>query len=90
MLQAALFEIMDIRLAHESVAPRKQTRKEEIMARFILEVCRYFQKERQVSFYAKKLWELSHSTSAQPTSGLSNSLANAPGQTTRSTHSCRI
>lgn len=55
MLQAALFEIMDIRLAHESVAPRKQTRKEEIMARFILEVCRYFQKERQVSFYAKKL-----------------------------------
>lgn len=55
MLQAALFEIMDIRLAHESMVPRRQTRKEEIMARFILEVCRHFQRERQVSFYAKML-----------------------------------
>lgn len=55
LLQAALFEIMDIRIAHESMIPRRQTRKEEIMARFILEVCRHFQSERQVSFYAKKL-----------------------------------
>lgn len=55
MLQAALFEIMDIRMAHSQKAPRPHTRKEEIMARFILEVCKHFQRERQVSFYAKNL-----------------------------------
>lgn len=55
LLQAALFEIMDIRIAHENMEPGRQTRKEEIMARFILEVCRHFQRERQVSFYAKKM-----------------------------------
>lgn len=55
MLQAALYEIMDIQMAHSGLTRRKQTRKEEIMARFILEVCKHFQNERQVSFYAKKL-----------------------------------
>ncbi len=55
LLQAALFEIMDIRIAHENMEPRHQTRKEEIVAKFIFEVCRNFQRERQVSFYAKKL-----------------------------------
>lgn len=55
MLQAALFEIMDIRLAHSEKMPQHHTRREEIMGRFIIEVCRHFQRERQVSFYAKKL-----------------------------------
>lgn len=55
MLQAALFEIMDIRMAHSDTKPAQHTRKEEIMARFILEVCKNFQRERQVSFYAKML-----------------------------------
>ncbi|MCM1319529.1 MAG: helix-turn-helix domain-containing protein [Muribaculaceae bacterium] len=55
MLQAALYEIMDIRMAHTEVRQAQHSRKEEIMARFILEVCRHFQSERQVSFYAKIL-----------------------------------
>ncbi|MCM1005457.1 MAG: helix-turn-helix domain-containing protein [Prevotella sp.] len=55
LLQAALFEIMDIRMMHSQTMPAQHTRKEEIMARFILEVCKHFQTERQVSFYAKNL-----------------------------------
>lgn len=55
MLQAALFEIMDIRIAHTNVMPQKHTRREEIMARFILSVCNHFHDERQVGFYAKEL-----------------------------------
>lgn len=55
LLQAALFEIMDIRMAHFHTLPRYHTRKEEMMARFIIEVCKHFRTERQVSFYAKNL-----------------------------------
>lgn len=55
MLQAALFEIMDIRIAHADMAPGRQSRKEEIMGHFILEVVKHFQQERQVSYYAQKL-----------------------------------
>lgn len=56
LLRAALYEVMDIRMAHtEDIMPRHHTRKEEIMARFILEVCQHFHTERQVSYYANKL-----------------------------------
>ena len=55
MLQAALYEIMDIRLSHLSEIPAKHTRKEEIMGRFLVEVCKNFRSERQVGFYAKNL-----------------------------------
>ncbi len=55
MLQAALFEMMDIRLAREDAAGITHTRKEEIMARFILSVTENFRTERQVGFYAKQL-----------------------------------
>lgn len=55
MLQAALFEMMDIRLAREDASQIIRTRKEEIMARFILSVTDNFRQERQVAFYAKQL-----------------------------------
>jgi len=55
MLQAALFEMMDIRLARADAAGITHSRKEEIMARFILSVCENFKHERQVAFYAKQL-----------------------------------
>ena len=55
MLQAALFEMMDIRLAREDASHITRTRKEEIMARFILSVTGNFRRERQVAFYAKQL-----------------------------------
>lgn len=55
MLQAALFEMMDIRMVRESAEGIVHTRKEEIMARFILSVNENFRRERQVVFYAKQL-----------------------------------
>jgi len=55
MLQAALFEMMDIRLTREDEAGITHTRKEEIMARFLISVSANFRTERQVSFYAKAL-----------------------------------
>lgn len=55
MLQAALFEMMDIRLAREDAEGVTHSRKEEIAARFILSVTENFRRERQVAFYAKQL-----------------------------------
>lgn len=56
LLQAALYEMMDINLkSKENVQESVRTRKEEIMARFILAVSQDFRTERQVAFYANKL-----------------------------------
>lgn len=55
MLQAALFEMMDIRLAREDAEGVTHSRKEEIVARFILSVTENFRRERQVAYYAKLL-----------------------------------
>ena len=55
MLQAALYEMMDVRMSHFELQEQKQSRKEEIMARFILSICKHFRTERQVGFYAKQL-----------------------------------
>lgn len=56
MLQAALYEMMDINLqSKENEKTTLKTRKEEIMASFILAVSENFRNERQVIFYANKL-----------------------------------
>ena len=55
LLQAALYEMMDIQLEREQQLEHRKTRKEEIMARFIIEVTEGFRTERQVSHYAKQL-----------------------------------
>lgn len=55
MLQAALYEMMDINLQNHTEIEPQRTRKEEIMAKFILAVSEHFRTERQVSFYAHKL-----------------------------------
>lgn len=56
MLQAALYEMMDINLQNQTEFETQRTRKEEIMAKFILAVSENFRNERQVSFYAHKLY----------------------------------
>lgn len=56
MLQAALYEMMDINLQNQTDFETQRTRKEEIMAKFILAVSENFRNERQVSFYAHKLY----------------------------------
>lgn len=56
MLQAALYEMMDIYLQNNSAVETQRTRKEEIMAKFILAVSEHFREERQVAFYARKLF----------------------------------
>lgn len=53
ILQAALYEMMDRCVSHRKVLPR--TRKEEIMAQFLISVGENFMTHRQVSFYADKL-----------------------------------
>lgn len=56
LLQAALYDNMDIRGRHaESTQTVPQSRREEIMARFLLEVSRNFRSHRDVSFYSDKL-----------------------------------
>lgn len=55
VLQAALYEMMDINLRNNTEIETQRTRKEEIMAKFILAVSEHFRNERQVSFYAHKL-----------------------------------
>lgn len=55
MLEAALYELMDIRLVHDTASQTRPSRSEEIVARFILSVCRNFRTERQVAFYAKEM-----------------------------------
>ncbi len=55
ILQAALFEITDIFLSRHSDDERRRTRKEEIMARFIIALGENFKTERSVAFYANLL-----------------------------------
>ncbi|MDE6078006.1 MAG: helix-turn-helix domain-containing protein [Muribaculaceae bacterium] len=56
MLQAALYEMMDIHLQNSSGVATQRTRKEEIMAKFILAVSEHFREQRQVAYYAHKLF----------------------------------
>lgn len=56
ILQATLYEMMDIFDRHSSrVAENSRSRKEEIMAKFILAISEEFRTQRQVSYYAHKL-----------------------------------
>jgi len=55
MLQAALYEMMDIASRNKQAVNLKGNRKKEIMANFILSVSEHFREERQISFYANKL-----------------------------------
>ncbi|MBD5358141.1 MAG: AraC family transcriptional regulator [Bacteroides sp.] len=56
LLQAIFYELMDIKEAHSSkVVESSRTRKEEIMAKFIIAVSEEFRTERQVAYYAQKL-----------------------------------
>lgn len=55
LLQAALFEMMDIHCRRERIAEHQKTRKEEIMARFIILVSENFRQQRQVGFYSEQL-----------------------------------
>lgn len=56
MLQAALYEMMDINIKNSKVDKTARSRKEEIMAKFILAVSEDFRIERQVAYYARKLF----------------------------------
>lgn len=56
MLQATLYEMMDINDRRSSQGEEgSRTRKEEIMAKFILAVSEEFRTQRQVAYYAQKL-----------------------------------
>lgn len=56
ILQATLYEMMDIIDQRSSKVPESaHTRKEEIMAKFIIAVSEEFRTERQVAYYAQKL-----------------------------------
>lgn len=56
LLQAALYEMMDINTRNAKEEKTARSRKQEIMARFILSVSESFREERQVAFYARKLF----------------------------------
>ncbi|MDE6792035.1 MAG: helix-turn-helix domain-containing protein [Muribaculaceae bacterium] len=55
LLQAALYEMMEINQRNSTEEDTARTRREEIMAKFILAVSEDFRNERQVSYYADKL-----------------------------------
>ena len=56
MLQATLYEMMDINDRRTTkVSESSRSRKEEIMAKFIIAVSEEFRTERQVAYYAQKL-----------------------------------
>lgn len=55
MLQAALFEMMDIHHAKSGQSMFHRSRKEEIMAKFIIAVSDDFREHREVSYYAERL-----------------------------------
>lgn len=55
LLQAALFELLDIHASELNSRTAPKTRKDEIMAKFIVAVSENFRENRQVSFYAEKL-----------------------------------
>lgn len=56
MLQAALYEMMDINLRNNTHVEPQRSRKDEIMARFIIAVTENFKEQRQVAFYANQLF----------------------------------
>ncbi|MCM1153410.1 MAG: helix-turn-helix domain-containing protein [Muribaculum sp.] len=55
LLQAALYSMMSMRSESESNSEHVRTRKDEIMAKFILEVTDGFRRERHVNYYADRL-----------------------------------
>ena len=55
ILQGALFELLDIHASELDRRPAPKSRKDEIMAKFIVAVSENFRQNRQVSFYAEKL-----------------------------------
>lgn len=55
LLRGLMLELADIHIASSSVDPLIRSRKEEIMARFIMAVSENFRDNRQVSHYAEKL-----------------------------------
>lgn len=55
VLQAALFEMMDIEMTSNNLSRELKTRKEEIMAKFILAISENFRTHRRVTFYAERL-----------------------------------
>ena len=55
MLQAAIYDMMDIRYSRLDLSDARRSRREEIMARFLIQVCEKFREERQVGYYAKSL-----------------------------------
>lgn len=54
LLQTIFYELFDLDATMEQTKPK--TRKEEIMANFIIQVCNNFKQNRQVSFYADRLF----------------------------------
>lgn len=55
VLEAAMLELMDIQMRAIKTGEVKKTRKEELMAQFIINVSRHFKEHREVSFYADQL-----------------------------------
>lgn len=55
IIQAALYEMMDINLRNAPRTTLARTRRQEIMARFIIAVGEDFRSERSVAYYARKL-----------------------------------
>lgn len=55
ILQAMLFEMLEVQVRKESLPSYHKTRKEEIMTKFILLVTEHFRTNRQVSYYAEQL-----------------------------------
>lgn len=55
ILQAALFEMMDIVNSSEKLSGMRKSRKEEIMAKFIILVSEHFRTHRNLTFYSDKL-----------------------------------
>lgn len=55
MLQAALYEMMEINTRSASDEQSARTRKQELMAKFIIAVSENFRIERLVAYYARKL-----------------------------------
>lgn len=55
LIQALLCEIIEKHYVSKEGVEKPQTRKEEILSKFILEVLQNFRSERSVSFYADKL-----------------------------------
>lgn len=56
VLQAALYEMMELNMESSRKEEPMRTRKEEIMAKFIIAVSENFRTERQVAYYARKLF----------------------------------